>query len=212
QKPVGTPRVGVPRRYFHDLLDPGVVSAFEGFLDRLRQLGCRVENVELEGIEEAYSKWLPIRRAEATAFHIRWLETVPELYGADVRKLLELGKEVSAVEYVTAISARPAMMERFASSIQDFDALAIPTTCVPAPMIGKSTVLIGGQEVDTYSALNRLTLPFNYVGFPALTVPAGLVDGLPVGVQLVGKLFDEATVMRVADAFESRFGPHPPPP
>jgi aspartyl-tRNA(Asn)/glutamyl-tRNA(Gln) amidotransferase subunit A len=212
RKPFEAPRVGVPKKYFHDLLHRGVVNAFDGFLDRLTQLGCKVENVELEGIEEAYSRWLPIRRAEATAFHLRWLETVPELYGADVRRLLELGKEISAVEYVTAISAMPALMQRFGSSIQDFDALAIPTTCVPAPLIGKSTVMIRDQEVDTYTALNRLTLPFNYVGFPALSVPAGLVDGLPVGVQLVGKLFDEATIIRVADAYESRFGPHPPPP
>ena len=113
---------------------------------------------------------------------------------------------------MNAISARPSLMERFASSIVDFDALAVPTTCVPAPLIGQSTVEVGGRDLDTYTALNRLTLPFNLVGFPALTVPAGLVDGMPVGVQLVGKLFDEATILKVADSYESRFGPHMSPP
>ena len=97
-------------------------------------------------------------------------------------------------------------MQRFSNSIQDLDAVIVPTTCIPAPKLGSTKVVVGGKEMDTYSALNRLCLPFNVVGFPALSVPAGQADGLPVGVQLVGKLFDESTILRIASAYEAKFG------
>jgi aspartyl-tRNA(Asn)/glutamyl-tRNA(Gln) amidotransferase subunit A len=211
-RPLGNPKVGVVEDYFLDGVDPAVRSNFSAFTGRLRDLGCQIATVKLDGISEIYDRWVPIRRAEATAFHLKWLETVPELYGDDVRRLLELGKGVLAVDYVNAINARPSYMERFSASMEGFDALAVPCTSIPAPPRGQDKVAIDGKEVPVYSALNRLTLPFNYVGFPALSVPSGLAEGLPLGVQLVGKLFDEVGVLRLAEAYESKFGPFPSPP
>jgi aspartyl-tRNA(Asn)/glutamyl-tRNA(Gln) amidotransferase subunit A len=202
-----TVRVGVPRQYFHEEVDTSVEANFDGFLDEVKTMGCSVREVALDGIEEIYERWLPIRRAEATAFHQKWLQSSPQLYGDDVRKLLELGKDILAVDYVNAVNARPSYMERFTSSMKDFDVLALPCTAVPAPLIGQPSVEINGKEVSVYSALNRLTLAFNYIGSPALSVPSGLVRGLPVGVQLVGKLFDEVSVLALADAYERKFGP-----
>jgi aspartyl-tRNA(Asn)/glutamyl-tRNA(Gln) amidotransferase subunit A len=199
-------RIGVARPYFHDDVDPRVEENFEGFASHLREIGCTTGEVDLGPVQEVYDKWLIIRRAEATAFHQRWLDSVPELYGADVKRLLELGRDIRAVDYVNAINSRPAIIERFSRAMDKFDFLIAPTTSIPAPKIGQSATTINGKEVSVYSALNRLTLPFNYVGFPAATFPSGLVDGLPLGVQIVGKLFDEAAVLRLARAYEERFG------
>jgi aspartyl-tRNA(Asn)/glutamyl-tRNA(Gln) amidotransferase subunit A len=204
-------RIGVPRKFFAGLLEPAVEEAFEGFLARLVKAGCSVEDSDLEGIEETYGRWLPIRRAEATAFHMKWLEKYPDLYGKDVRRLLEMGKEVLAVDYVSAVNSRPGLMERLASSMSGFDAFAVPTTCAAAPKIGEEALAIGGKEVEVYSAMTRLTLPFNFVGFPAMSVPAGGAGGLPVGAQLVSKPFDEASLFRIASALEERFGLPPAP-
>jgi aspartyl-tRNA(Asn)/glutamyl-tRNA(Gln) amidotransferase subunit A len=210
--PLAHPRVGVPRRYFHDLLSPEVESNFSAFVSKLEEVGCHVADTELDGIEEVYDKWLPIRRAEATAFHMRWLDTTPGQYGDDVRRLLELGRGVLAVDYVNALNARPTIIERFLTSMKDVDFLAVPATCIPAPPIGQSKAEVSGKEVEVYHALNRLTLPFNYVGLPAVSVPSGLVGRLPVGVQLVGKLFDEEILLKLVNQFEKAFGPYPPPP
>lgn len=204
-------RVGVVNRYFREGNDPAIEENFEAFASRLREMGCGVDEADLDGIDEVYDKWLPIRRAEATAFHRKWLETSPELYGDDVRDLLEKGKGVLAMDYVDAVNSRPSYMERFTASMKGFDAIAVPCTRIPAPPIGETTVKIGEEGVPVYSALNALTLPFNYVGFPSLSVPSGLVRGLPLGVQLVGKLFDEATILRLAAAYEAKFGPYPTP-
>ena len=209
--PFSGARVGIVRQYFHDSVDQRVEENFSAFTTRLRQIGCSMGDVDIEGIQDVYDRWLVIRRAEATAFHQRWLDTCPELYGEDVRKLLELGKGVLAVDYINALNARPAVIERFAEAMRKVDFLIAPVTSIPAPRIGEATTTIGGKEVSVYSALNRLTLPFNYVGFPTISIPSGLVNGLPVGVQVAGKLFDEAGVLRLAHAFESKFGPYPLP-
>ncbi len=207
----GPLRVGVPKDYFHDLLDPGVAKVFEHFLGELDAMGWSRKEVEFDGAREAYAAWLPIRRAEATAFHLRWLTSSARLYGEDVRKSLELGKDVSAVEYVNAQNSRPLLMERFAASMKDVDVMAVPTTSIPAPEIGQDTVEIEGKRTEVYSALNRLTLPFNVVGFPAVTVPAGFSKGLPVGAQLVARPFDEPTLLTAADAYERHRGPYAQP-
>jgi aspartyl-tRNA(Asn)/glutamyl-tRNA(Gln) amidotransferase subunit A len=204
-------RVGAVREYFRDTLDPRVEENFVAFASRLRQIGCSVEDTDLEGVQEVCDRWVLIRQAEATAFHLRWLESSPELYGDDVRKLMEQGKSVLAVDYVNALNTRPAVIERFSDVMRRFDFLLVPSTCIPAPGIGQANVTINGKEVTTYSALNRLTLPFNYVGLPAISIPSGMVGCLPLGVQLVGRLFDEAAVLRVVHAYEEKFGPFPLP-
>lgn len=213
---MGTPfegaRVGIPKLYFHHSNDPSVEEIFDRFIGKAESLGCKAKEADFDGIQEVYDSWLTIRRAEATAFHLKWLESSPGLYGDDVRKSLELGRRITAVEYVNAQNARPLLMERFASSMRDYDVMAVPTTSIPAPTIGQVSTEIDGEHVDVYTALNRLTLPFNFVGFPALTIPAGLAAGLPVGVQLVARPFEEAGLLRLADAFEGKYGPYPDPP
>jgi aspartyl-tRNA(Asn)/glutamyl-tRNA(Gln) amidotransferase subunit A len=206
-----TTRVGVLKDLPPGSVDAAVERSFLDFASRLKELGCDVTEVALDGFDEVYALWLPIRRAEATAFHLKWLNATPELYGEDVRRLLELGRGVLAVDYVNAVNSRPSFIERFASSMKDVDAVVLPCTAVPAPGVDQLTVKVNGTERQVYSALNGLTLPFNYVGFPVLALPSGLVDGTPVGVQLVGKPFDENALLRLGAAYEARFGVFPSP-
>jgi aspartyl-tRNA(Asn)/glutamyl-tRNA(Gln) amidotransferase subunit A len=208
-KPFAGARVGVPAGYFHDEIDAEVEESFSAFLSKIRQVGCTTEVVDLGDVGGVYGKWLTIRRAEATAFHQKWLDTAPELYGDDVRMNLDLGKGVLAVDYVNALNSRPSVIESFSRAMGKVDFLAVPSTRIAAPRIGQTEAEINGRKVAVYSALNSLTLPFNYVGFPAISIPSGLVRGVPVGAQIVGKLFDEASVLGLAQAYETRFGLFP---
>ncbi len=210
--PMASARVGVVKNRFQDSVDRSVEDDFQGFLDRLRSIGCSVREVEVDVLPETYDRWLPIRRAEATAFHLRWLQSSPELYGEDVRKLLELGRDVLAVDYVNAVNSRPSFMERFSACLDGLDALVMPCTAVPAPGLDQAEVKIRGVGYPVYSALNRLTLPFNYLGCPVVSLPSGMVRGTPLGVQLIGKLFDEDTLFRIAAAYEAKYGIFPAPP
>ncbi|HYC11774.1 MAG TPA: amidase [Nitrososphaerales archaeon] len=204
----GGMRVGVPRKHFHENVDSGVEEAFSEFLGRLSEAGNTVVDVELDGIEEAGDCWRTIRMAEATAFHLRWLESAPLAYGEDVRALLEQGRSVSAVDYVNAQNLRPTVMQRFAASMKDVDAVAVPTTAATAPKLGERSVRINGAETDVRSALIAKTFPFNVAGFPAVSVPAGLAKGLPVGAQLVARPFEEAKLFRLVRSVE-KLGPFP---
>lgn len=209
--PLSSARVGVPRAFFRDRLDPAVEDNFGVFLSRLKEVGCSVADAELDILDRAYDMWLPIRKAEATAFHLKWLQSSPQLYGEDVRKLLEEGEEVKAIDYVGAVNARPSFMERFTDAMGRFDFLALPCTCAPAPPLDQPAIAIRGKSVDVRSALIRPSIPFNYIGCPVVSIPSGLVGGLPIGVQLVGRLFDEAGLLRLVRAYEEKFGLFPPP-
>jgi aspartyl-tRNA(Asn)/glutamyl-tRNA(Gln) amidotransferase subunit A len=136
------------------------------------------------------------------------MEETPGSYGPDVRASLERGMKIPAVDYINAQNSRPVLMSEFSSSMADFDLIALPTTSITAPLQGQEAVEVGGSVTQVRTALIRHTLPFNVVGFPALSVPAGLHQGLPVGVQLVAGPFEEAKLLRVAHALEQRF-PHP---
>jgi len=203
-------RIGVPKGRWQEGVDPQVMKSFMNFIEGLKNVGCTVEDATCD-LDDTSKAFYPIRRAEATAFHVPWLESFPELYGADVRRLLELGKGVPAVDYVRAQNARPALIENFVSAMKEFDAIAVPCTTVPAPKIGLDSVTISGKEIEVYSALNRLTLPFNVLGLPALSIPAAPTGGLPIGAQLVGRPFDESTLLRLGNAYEEEFGPYPSP-
>jgi aspartyl-tRNA(Asn)/glutamyl-tRNA(Gln) amidotransferase subunit A len=210
--PLSSGRVGVVRNFFHGRAEAAVEDNFYGFVSRLEQVGCTVGEADIDFLDSTYDLWLPIRKAEATAFHQRWLQSAPELYGQDVRRLLDEGKDVRAVEYVNAVNARPSFMERFAGAMRNFDFLAFPCTCVPAPTLDQSSVDVDGKQVDVRTALIRPSIPFNYIGAPVICLPSGFVRGLPVGAQLVGRLFDEASLLRLARAYEGKFGQNPSPP
>jgi aspartyl-tRNA(Asn)/glutamyl-tRNA(Gln) amidotransferase subunit A len=211
-EPPGELKVGVPQGYFLEGLDEGVDREFHLFLERLARLGCRPEPMELSGLGAVQDIFYPIRRAEAAAFHEKWFPSKAEMYGEDVRRSLELGMKVPATAYINAQNSRPALREAFLGSMAGFDALAVPTSQITAPAVGQNSVDLGGRQVDVQSTLVRLTLPFNVVGFPSVSVPIGLSGGLPVGAQLVARPFEEAVLLKLANAYEERYGTFPPPP
>lgn len=207
QAPMAKTRVAVPHRYFFDVLDDEVLKVFSRFIDGLTSLNLEVRSSDLPDTERIADMWLPIRRGEMAAFHQQWFPSLADQYGEDVRKAIESGMQVPAFRYINAQNSRALLRERFLSAMGGFDLVATPTTCIAAPRIGQDTVRIGEKEVEVYAALNRLTLPFNLVGFPAMSIPIGTVGGLPVGAQIVARPFDEPLLLKFAKAYEQKFGP-----
>ena len=90
-----------------------------------------------------------------------------------------------------------------AAVFEDIDVLITPTTAFPAPELGQARIAIDGREVPVRGTLGRFTAPFSFVGLPAISVPCGFSDtGMPIGLQLAGRPFDELTVLRAAHAYE----------
>jgi len=208
---LGEKKVGVPRRFIEGRVTGGVMSTFESYLSDLSRLGCDVVDLEVEAFEEAAQVFFPIRRAEASAFHQKWLAEHPEMYGRDVREKLEDGRRILAVDYVNAQNRRPELRQRLIESMGEADFLATPTTSVVAPRIGQESVEILGKGVDVYTALVEMTLPASLVGFPALSIPVGHSEGLPVGAQLMARPYDESGLLAIANAYEKTVGRFPEP-
>ena len=200
-------KIGIPKQFFFDMIEPKVMEIFREFVVRLHSCGMTTSNVDLDGTDKIFETWRPIRLAEATAIHNEWMVSRPQDYGEDVIRMLEKGFEITAVKYINALQKwRQVIKDAFLKGMTEYDALLVPTTFIPAPFLNQNEVNIKGKPTEVYLSLSWLTTVFNITGLPALNIPAGLFDSkLPVGVQLVGRPFDEARILKIAYAYEQHY-------
>ncbi len=190
-------RVGVPRRMFFDDLEPAVGAAVEEAIALLGRLGARVVAVEIPRIESAYTAFHAILATEASAVHEPWMRSRPGDYGELVRQALELGYFIPAVDYVHARRMQALLRGELDQALRHADVLVTPTLPRTALRIGESV------SREPQLAWNRFLVPFSLAGLPAISLPCGFDGaGLPIGLQLAGRAFDEATVLRAARAYE----------
>jgi aspartyl-tRNA(Asn)/glutamyl-tRNA(Gln) amidotransferase subunit A len=203
-------RVGVPDRHFGDGLDPAVRAAVEQALRVLETLGLRL--VECPVPDPALLNDLAnlIARCESAAVHARLVRETPHLLQPAVRARLELGLAVGAYDYLQAGRLRARATRTFVEeTLAAVDLVAAPTIPEPAPALADVKQGTADEIVRRMGRFSRLTRPWNALGLPALSVPCGFApDGRPLGLQLVGRPFDEATVLRVGHAYEQAAGWH----
>jgi aspartyl-tRNA(Asn)/glutamyl-tRNA(Gln) amidotransferase subunit A len=196
-------RVGVLRDHFLEGAAPAVRTAVEAAVKTLAAAGAVVDEVKLERVALAAAGSLAVVATEALAYHAELLRTRGAEYDPDVARRLRVSAFVSGVHYVRAQQVRALVREEVDAALARRDVLLAPATPVAAPALDERQVALGDSTSDVRSALLRFTRPFNFSGHPACAVPCGFTAaGLPVGMQLVGRPFDEATVLRAADAFQ----------
>jgi len=192
-------RVGVPVNYFTEQVQADVAAAYQAALGVLRDLGAELVEVRFQDI----GPWQRRSNAEAAVYHEQWLRERPQDYGADILPGLQAGLEVSGLDVVKGVRTRAAQLVDMRRVFQNIDVLATPTVPVTATPIGQADVDINGQREPVVGHWVRFTSPFNNTGFPASSQPCGFDRaGLPIGLQIAGRLWDEATVLRVAAAYE----------
>ncbi|HUF07491.1 MAG TPA: Asp-tRNA(Asn)/Glu-tRNA(Gln) amidotransferase subunit GatA [Candidatus Binatia bacterium] len=217
-------RLGVPREYFVDGMEPGVEAAVRAALELLRELGAEIVDVSLPSTDRGLATYYIIAPAEASANLARYdgvrygvsagADELWENYertrgagfGAEVKRRIMLGTYALSAGYydayyVKAQQVRTLIKDEFDAVLADVDAILAPTSPNVAFKIG--------AKVDDPLAMylnDACTLPVNIAGLPGVSVPCGLSDGLPVGLQVIGRAFDEATILRVADAYERAAG------
>jgi aspartyl-tRNA(Asn)/glutamyl-tRNA(Gln) amidotransferase subunit A len=202
--------IGVPREYFYEAapgVEAPVIRAAERALETLAELGAEIRDVEIPHIKYAQMANQVITLSEAFSFHETNLKTRRQDYGNMVRNRFMLGGLLSASDYNQALRMRRVIKDEMAEALGQADVLVTPTYASTAPRIE-------GYAGSTTLTQPSFTGPFNVSGLPAVSVPCGLSDdGLPMGLQVVGRPFDESMVLRVAYGYEqtARFIDRRPP-
>ena len=189
----------MPRHFFFDPdpdVSPEVVSVAEKGLDALKELGARLEEVTIPSLAYVRAANSIIMLCEAYSFHERNLKTRPQDFGEMVRARFRIGGLFSASDYVKAQRCRQVVKREFADVLKRVDVLVTPTMTQPAAAF---------EGYDSTSTIRgpSFSAPFNLTGLPAISVPAGFTAaGLPVGMQIAGKPFDEPTILRAAYTYQ----------
>jgi aspartyl-tRNA(Asn)/glutamyl-tRNA(Gln) amidotransferase subunit A len=198
-------RIGVIPGYFFYHLQAAVHSCVESALATFKELGAQIVEIPMPDIEGNISAQLTVEAAEPSAYHQRFLRERPEDYGDDVRTLLEVGELLLATHYIQAQRYRAMLRAAFLDAFAKVDVFICPTLPFTATRLGETTVVIeDGVAEDMLSAIMQFTGIASLTGLPALNVPCGFdADGLPVGMQIIGKPFDEATLFCVGHAYQA---------
>lgn len=195
-------RIGINEAYFFKNVDSRVEKIIRDRIADLEKQGAIVKKVSIPSLRHA--EWIELATSlpEASTIHHNDMKSRPNDFGSDTRFLFELGEMFSAVDYLQAQQARRQLKAEFAQALSEVDVIIAPTLPFLPPVIGDDKVDINGSQADFIENCIRFTGPSNLTGLPALTVPAGISEGMPVGLQVIGRAFDEATLLNVGMAIE----------
>ncbi len=198
-------RIGIPINYFFDDADPVVATTIDRAVEVFHARGATVIRLKLPVMDAVTAFGGIISRVEAATIHAEWMRHRPQDYAAHLSARMYAGYAIPGPYYVEALSRRGPVLRAFAKEVfAQVDVLATPTIRTALPTLDETDIDNGppGTEVR-FLALSANTRPFNYLGLPAISIPCGFdINGLPVGLQLAGRPFAEARLLRMADAYQ----------
>jgi aspartyl-tRNA(Asn)/glutamyl-tRNA(Gln) amidotransferase subunit A len=198
-------RIGVPDNVFFESADEPVIAAIEQAVDVLRARGAIVTRLTLPLMDAVAAYGGIVSRVEAATIHAEWMRSDPQAYGAHISGRMYPGYAIPAPYYVESLSRRGPILRAFAADVfAKVDVLVTPSIKTCLPTLEETDIDHGPPGTETkFMAVSANTRPFNYLGLPAISVPCGFdPNGCPIGLQIAGRPFAEARVMRIADAYQ----------
>jgi aspartyl-tRNA(Asn)/glutamyl-tRNA(Gln) amidotransferase subunit A len=187
----------------HEGVDAEMRGPVEKAIQSLAGVVRSVEEVSIPNVDDMLAAQLVIMFSEASTIHQPWLRTRAADYAPLTRDRLEAGSALLATHYLSAQRVRRSIIDQFTALHERVDLLVLPSVPVAAMALGDTTLRIDGESVDVFHGLIRVTGPFNVTGAPAVSVPCGWTpDGLPAGLQLAGRPFEDHVVLAAARAYE----------
>lgn len=206
--------IGLPTTFFYEDMRKDVKEAVLKAVKGMETLGASVREIDIPGIIEADIAAFTVLFSEASTCLEAHARNRPQDVGEEVMAGIRLGMTIPATRYIHALRVRTKLIDVLADVFSQVDLLVVPGTTVDAPPIESEEVSIAPDRmINVRSALTRFTRYFNLAGNPVLSVPCGLSNQrLPVGMQIIGRPFDEATLLKVGYLFQKAFPLDPPVP
>jgi len=196
-------RIGVPKNFYLDRVAPEMLAAYRKCVQTAAGLGAQVTEVKVPDIVALNTIGRVILLAEASALMEPHLGDRSK-FGDDVLALFDQGRLIAATDYVQAQRRRRMMQQEFLALFESIDCLFTPVTPTAAPRIGQTTIEINGEAEDVRLATTRFVRGINVLGLPALALPCGKdAKGMPLGLQIIGRAFEEETILAAGSALES---------
>ncbi|MGI9658579.1 MAG: amidase [Gaiellaceae bacterium] len=191
-------RIGVPRSFFFEDVDPDIEAAVRAAIDELAAAGLAIHEIDVPGAEDAVENCSRIIWSEATAIHAERAENNPDGFGDDVRRRLTFGHKVSGPEYAQCVESQRRWRRTLEQLFESVDVIVSPMNGVVAPPAD-------AEMIETTARLTKFTYGWSLGGLPAMSIPCGLSgDGLPIGLQLATAPWREAELAAVASAYQGR--------
>jgi aspartyl-tRNA(Asn)/glutamyl-tRNA(Gln) amidotransferase subunit A len=195
--------VGIPKAFYVEDLDPETAKIFEDTIATLKSEGVTIVEVDLPDQRQLTAACQLVLATEAAAMHKRWMIERPQDYGAQVLMRLQNGLAITGVSYIEALRWRGPALAAYLAAVTGTDAVLAPVSPGAAPTIAETDVGNSSGAEAMIQRLTRFTRPINYLGLPGLSIPAGFTTSkLPVGMQLIGRPFDESTLLTIGAAFQ----------
>jgi aspartyl-tRNA(Asn)/glutamyl-tRNA(Gln) amidotransferase subunit A len=210
-RPIDGVRVGKIGGLFLEKLDDDVRARFEEALGRLQEGGASILDIHLGPLPDIAATYMNVALPEAFAYHAAALEKAPEEFSQSVRSRLEVGGTIPRESYEQAQGDRAVMRAAVDRALRDCDVLVLPTLPIPPQKIGAAIAMVGSHEEPLRPMTLRLTQLFNLTGHPAISLPCGLTrEGLPCGLQLVGRRQQTSQLLQAAFNCEAFVTPRAP--
>src|SRR5690625_4933052 len=195
--------LGINEDFYFKNVDDEIMNLVKRNIEHLESRGIKIEQVDIPTLEHAEYALTITDMSEASTVHYQNLVERSADFGEDVRPILELGIAPSAVEYLQAQQIRRQLKLEFKQAFESVDALIAPTMPIMVPNIGEDQAIMNGTKVDLFDYALRLTSPANFTGLPSLSVPGGFINGMPVGIQLIGPAFKESNILALGKLIET---------
>ena len=193
----------MPRKWLAGRLAPGVRAAFDRLLAELAEV-AELLDADVETLPLAWQHYTPIVRAEGAWIHRAALAAGDKGFSELVIAPLQAGMTIPAAQYLDAMDARKRFSDDLDRHLRGIDAMVLPSTAVTAPLRGQEEVVVEGGRMSVREAVLGQTLPFSFAGVPTLSLPCGFADGMPLGLQVVGRRDEDAGLLAVGRWLEDR--------
>ena len=195
--------IGIEEEFFFHFTDADIERQVRATINKLKKMGAKVKTVKIPSLKDSFWALTIIDTSETTSVHQPLIKDYAGDYGTDVRFLIECGYLPSAVDYLQALQLRRIIQKEVSAVFEEVDVLLAPTLPSKTPSVGELTSVINGKSVDTIETCMHNVGPGNLLGLPSLSMPCGIVDGIPVGIEIIGAPWQELNVLNIAQALES---------